>query len=399
MCKTKKEKKVAKIYEQHFAGYINWEGRKLSLSDKVYKAVNKCMACRTKKLGVVTLACEGCGITYTITRGCNHRFCSYCGASSTMKWGESTLRRILNIRHFHVVFTLPKHLRFLSKLNGNKLHDLLFKVSASIVKDWFSKRFKILPGIISVLHTSGSDLKYHPHVHMVVSCGGKLQEKEEAYKELQRNYLEDNEVFGGQLKERFIRGLIKEYKKGELKVWKEIKDLSSFEKRIDRKRKHWIVNIEKPLSDIHEIVGYVGRYTKRACISEYKILEVGERIKIRYNDYKNSKRHEKPLESIKEFTPYEFLEALLQHVPEARYRMVRYYGLYNSRYLKKLPAEYKLKEEEVKKELVESSAEFEWGEFEEYRKSYIAAGLGDPLWCEDCGRSLIIFKVEYEDDS
>ncbi len=90
-----------------------------------------------------------------------------------MKWAESTLRSLMNIKHHHVIVTLPKSFRFLSKVNGNKIHDLLFRESASAIQAWFKAKHNLRCGIVSVLHTAGSDLKHHPHIHIIVSGGGQ----------------------------------------------------------------------------------------------------------------------------------------------------------------------------------------------------------------------------------
>ena len=99
---------------------------------------------------------------------------------------RESLSRLMNIRHHHVVVTLPKSFRKLSKMNGDKLHDELFKCGAKVIKDWFEEHHNLRIGIVSVLHTAGSDLKYHPHVHMIVSRGGQDLTTGE-YRELKGN--------------------------------------------------------------------------------------------------------------------------------------------------------------------------------------------------------------------
>jgi hypothetical protein len=151
-----------------------------------------------------------------------------------------------------------------------------------------------------------------------------------------------------------------------------------------------VVSIQKPLEDIKQIVGYVGRYTKRACLSEYKIVEIGKMIKFKYNDYKNTPRGERPRQAIKELAPYEFLDELLQHVPEKRYRMVRYFGIYNSLHMNKIPKGLRA---QVKEEAIEVADNFEWGEFEQFRKALIGSGKADPLFCKVCNQSMVLVAV------
>ena len=290
--------------------------------------------------------------------------------------------------------TLPKELRGLAKKNGNILYDLLFQSSAEVLKSWFKSKHNILPGIVSVLHTSGSDLKYHPHIHMLVSAGGKQVEGEE-YKVLDQDYLCSQNFLGKQLQIKFNVSLIKLYKKGKLKVHASLEKKNKFISWLYHiKKDHWIVSVQKSLEDVQQIVGYVGRYTKRACLSEYKIEEIEPKIKFRFNDYANSPRGGKPVEGMKEMKPYEFLDSLLQHVPDKRYHMVRYYGMYNSRYLNKIPKELKLREQVLTRSGAE---EFEHEDFELYRRAFIKAGKADPLYCYYCKRDKILVGFKYKD--
>ena len=291
--------------------------------------------------------------------------------------------------------TLPKPFRGLSKKNGDKLHNLLFKASASVINEWFEKRCNLRVGTVSVLHTAGSDLKYHPHVHMIVSRGG-YDLRLNKYRFIEGDYLCKNEILGKLLKKKFSDMLLAEYSKGEIVLYgnqKDEKDLRQWMNGLDNK--HWIVNIEKPLEDIKQIVGYVGRYTKRACMSEYKLERVNEtEIAFSYNDYKNTPRGEAAKQAIISLSPVAFLDRLLQHVPTKRYRMVRYSGLYNSYYLKRIPTHLKLERQVKEQSAIDPN--YDWGEYEEYRKDVIRAGHSDPLMCPNCQIEKLIVGVEYE---
>jgi len=381
----------------HFEGYLASPDRKLYLEERHLKAVDWSSVCRTSKIGRFQLACPGCGEVTYIARSCKHRFCPLCGVSDTFKWSQQTLSRLMNCKHHHVVMTLPVAYRKLSQMNKDKLHDILFKASNMVLTKWFEHKYCLRPGVVSVLHTAGADLKYHPHVHMIVSRGGQDLVSGE-YRFIKGNYLCKNEILGALLKYKFNELLVKAYEKDELKMYSNIqstKDLKAWLGKM--KQKHWIVNIEKPLEDVPQIVGYVGRYTKRACLSEYKIEYVGEEaIKFRFNDYKNSNRGEAPKESIKTLRPYEFLDQLLQHVPNKYYRMVRYGGLYNSFYLHKIPDELKLAA--AKPSDLEWDVTYDWGEFEQYRKDVIRAGHPDPFICKHCQIEKQYMGVEYPPD-
>ena len=294
------------------------------------------------------------------------------------------------MKHFHVVTTLPKPLRFLAKMNGNLIYDLLFTISAQVIKSWFEAKHNLMPGIVAVLHTSGSDLKFHPHVHMIVSGGG-LHLEQGDYQKLKRDFLCSQQFLGRQLKLKFETRISRLFERGKLKTPRRINDKTALSNWLANiAQKHWIVAIQKPLDDIHQIVGYVGRYTKRACISEYKITHVGQSIQFQFNDYKNTPRGQKPRKAVLTLKPTEFLDQLLQHVPTKRYKMVRYYGLYNSVYLNKIPHEHKGSFEENH---LPYEDDFDWGEFEQFRKSIIRSGRPDPLFCQYCKQNMVFVGI------
>lgn len=306
------------------------------------------------------------------------------------------LSKLMNFKHHHITLTLPKAYRKLSKMNKDKLHDILFNAAAHIINQFFSNKYNLRVGTVSVLHTAGADLKYHPHIHMIVSRGGQDLDSGE-YRIIKGNFLCKNEILGKLLKNKFNQLLLNQYKKGKLKVFNNIQSIEQLNKWINNlKDKHWIVNIEKPLDDVNQIIGYVGRYTKRACISEYKIEHVGQQaIKFRFNDYKNTPRGEKPREAIIAMKPFQFLDQLLQHVPNKRYRMVRYNGLYNAHYINKIPQHLKLKATIIQN--INWKEDYDWGPFEHFRKAVIRAGKPDPFICQHCNQLKVFVHVQFPD--
>jgi hypothetical protein len=226
---------------------------------------------------------------------------------------------------------------------------------------------------------------------MIVSRGGKLLEGD-GYKAIKGTFLVKNEVLGGMLKESFNKSLLKLNKEGGLKLPVRIRTGRGIEAWVEsQKEKYWIVNIEKPLEEVIQIVNYVGRYTKRACISEYKIESISPNIVFRSKDYKNSKRGEKALEILKVMTPTVFLDKLLQHVPEKRYRMVRYSGMYNSYYISKIPKELRA---QVSKESIEKEEELGGGiELESMRSYLISKGYKDLLSCCYCNGQMKVVGI------
>lgn len=287
---------------------------------------------------------------------------------------------MLPIKHHHVVFTLPKPFRPIAKRNEKLFYEILFRATATAVVDWFKHKHNIKPGIVSVLHTSGSDLKYHPHVHMIVTGGG-MELKTKQLKQLKSDFLTRQRFMASKFKQYFFKELFSQVSSEKMDTTERFNgDKEKFFKWAREIRdKHWIVSIQKPLEDIGQIVGYVGRYTKRACLSEYKIVSWNDReIKILFNDYKNTPKNSKPLQSVKTFTNEGFFDALLQHVPIQKFKMVRYYGLYSSHY------KSFIKENQKGKVTASPTKDTQWVEFEKYRELEKANGKPDPLNCPNC---------------
>lgn len=388
---SKKKHSLSSIYKKYFDRYLRSGDRKLYITKKHLVAVNKSLHCGTSVIGKLVYSCKSCSHVHNILRRCGHRSCSRCGYTSTQKWAHKTLSRLAPIKHHHIVFTLPLALRSISKLNKDKLHDQLFTSAQQVLLDFYSARYGLKPGIVSVLHTFGSDLSYHPHVHMLVTAGG--QNKGLELEELSGTYLVSQRKLANKFRLHFMSSISKSIGRGEINLPKRLLIRSRFGKwEKSLKKEQWICSIQKPLRDIFQIVGYVGRYTKRACLSEYKIKSIiGDKIVFMATDYKNSKRGEKPLQKEIRLSYVEFLDRLLQHVPTKRYRMVRYSGLYNSHYLKK-------QEEKYRSENVGQLSETELGiyNYRVYRDLVKSKSGEDPLICPQCKTALEFMKIEFK---
>jgi len=277
----------------------------------------------------------------------------------------------------------------LAQRNGNMLHNLMFSSLKHVMMDWFGEKHGIEPGLVMVLHTAGSDLKYHPHIHCIVSFGG-ADLKTREIKALKGNFLVDHKFLRSRFRHVFQGGLIKEYDSGRLQVSENLSERKYFMGFLKRNNAtDWIVSIQEPLHDATSIVRYVFRYAKRACLSERKIEQIeGEYITLRYNDYKNTPKGEKPKQGYVRLHYVDFLDRLLQHVPDKGYRQVRYAGIYEGRKRKNLPAEWKMPvaaaaaDTEVPPE--------ENGDFWQYRQDVKRQGGHDPLWCMTCQQAMVL---------
>ncbi len=371
------------------SAYASHPRRSLVLLPRHIEALNKMSICRTNVLGGVMYVCECCGDVHFINRSCKHRFCVMCGIKDTNRWAQDVLNNLLNIKHSHVVVTLPAWLRGVSKRNGNLLYNLLFGSLKKVILEWFSVKYGVEAGLVMVLHTSGADLKYHPHVHCIVSFGG-MELGSKRVQVLDGDFLVNHHFLSRRFRHVFEGGLIEAYDAGRVNVPPHLCERKYFMAFLRRNnREDWIVSIQEPLKDATSIVRYVFRYAKRACVSERKIEKIeGEYITLRYNDYKNTPKGEKPKQGYMTLHYVDFLDRLLQHVPEKGFRQVRYAGIYEGRKRKNLPPEWKLPPQYVAdKEPVPA----EGGDFWQYRQDTKKFEGHDPLWCETCQRMRIEF--------
>ena len=293
-----------------------------------YKAVMDIRTCRTAALGVDIFSCPQCGDITEVYHNCKNRFCPTCSWNDTVRWAEKVKGNMLNIPHRHVVFTIPHQLNFLIIRNKFILLNALMQSSAQALKDWINYKYDLQPGIISVLHTFGERKENHFHTHMILSWGGvdnKRTVQQIKGKYVNYNYLKSKfrGIFEKRLIEFFDSGCLDH-------DFRDVVDFKKFLKQVNEK--NWIIHLEDPMDTPADVIRYIGRYSKRACLSEYKITQMkGEIIAFRYKDYKCKDYFGHPIEKEKVLNYRDFFALLLQHVPLPRFRLVRYYGIYSNR--------------------------------------------------------------------
>lgn len=346
-----------------------------------YKAVNAIRSCRTEALGVDYYVCTECGELSEQYHSCKNRFCPTCSWKDTLDWANRIKNQMLNLPHRHVVFTLPHRLNKLIKSNRKELFNILFKAAADTFKDWMDFKYKLTPGIISVLHTFGETKDYHVHLHMIVSWGG-ISNLTKSLQTIKGEYV-DYKFIQTKFRCKFEDALINYYRSGEMK--------HNFQNRIDFMRfvkqvndKMWRIHLEPAMEIPTQVVRYIGRYSKRACLSEYKITEIdGENISFKHKDYKNLDINNKPIERELTLNYTEFFPRLLQHVPLRYFRIVRYYGVYSTK--SKIAREFLYvgsKEEDFH---VNQESECEdYYEFE------------DPCYCNVCNKNKLYLHTEFK---
>jgi hypothetical protein len=362
-----KEKKyrLSEFFDQWWDDYV--KNPKHFITKEQYKAVAAMRACRTEALGIDHYVCEECGEISKVYHSCKNRFCPTCSWKDTMEWAKKLEEELMDLPHRHVVFTLPHKLNELVERNKKIVLSILFKAASEALKDWMLHKYGLTPGIVSVLHTFGETKKLHPHTHMIVSWGGI--NKDYYPQEIKGEYV-NYKFIQTKFRCKFEDMLIKEFDLGTLKH--DFADRMKFMRFVkSANEKQWRIHLEPAMRIPEEIIRYIGRYSKRACISEHKITNIeGEYITFKYKDYKNLDYNGKPI--VKELRLHynDFFPRLLQHVPDAYFRLVRYYGAYSARTKGKIKESITTNKEEIKPKETEENKEL----------------VENPQFCKHCNR-------------
>lgn len=294
---------------------------RVAVHDNVWKVRN----CKTLWLGLQVFQCENhFREVKLVPCTCKSRLCPSCGYKANLVWLNGLLNRVLPCDHQHLVFALPSELRGLAKDNRRTLVRLMSRSMKKVIADFLKKHKNLdyLPGIMAVLHTFGKGLKWHVHLHILITAGGMKKRRWINNGYLNEKYLKDA------WKARMLKGLRKLYRKGELinAVGKHpgqtfLRMLSSIYD------KNWYVWINRPDGDASFSFIYIGRYVKRACIAQKGIVSYtpGKQIV-----WKERGKKKAPDVCAYRMHPFAFISLLIQHIPNRYDHQVFYYGLYSS---------------------------------------------------------------------
>ncbi len=304
-----------------------------NLSNDKMKVIQAIKRCRTSDLGGHKLECDSCDFKKYAYNSCRNRHCPKCGFIARQKWIAKRSEDLLDCQYFHVVFTLPAKLRSLMIQNKRVCYDLLFKTSAETLKQ-VAKNPKYLGadiGFIGVLHTWSQSLIDHPHIHFLVPGGG-LKDKE---------WIESSEVFFLPVKVlskvfmgKFIEGLENLFHEGRLEFHGSIDYLSHFanfkELLLSCTEKSFIVYTKKPFLGPKQVINYLGGYTHRIAISNYRLVKV-EDGKVHFKVRDKSNPGEK---KVMVLDVQEFMRRFLLHVLPRGLVRIRHFGILGNRYKK-----------------------------------------------------------------
>ena len=297
------------------------------------KVMNAVERCRTAALGGHVTRCADCAHEHIAYNSCRNRHCPKCQAGAAKAWLAAREAELLPVRYFHLVFTLPKQIADIAHQNKREIYNLLMRASADTVIKIAAdpKHLGARAGIVSVLHTWGSAMTHHPHVHMIVPGGG-LSTDGTSWIACRKNFFLSVRVLSRLYRRLILEGLSKLHKAGKLHFYGEHSDLidrAAFDDFLNPSRQiDWVVYAKEPFAGPKAVLAYLSRYTHRVAISNSRLIRFDENsvtFKVKNYRLKGAGRH-----TTMTLAASEFIRRFLIHVlPKGQHR-IRHYGFYGN---------------------------------------------------------------------
>jgi predicted Zn-ribbon and HTH transcriptional regulator len=320
---------VADIFRDHGAAWRAANAGHVSLDQlKVMSAIERC---RTAALGGHIAQCEDCGHEHIAYNSCRNRHCPKCQAGAARDWLAARQGELLPVGYFHLVFTLPAAIADIAYHNKQVVYDLLMRISAettlTIAAD--PKHLGARIGITSVLHTWGSAMTHHPHVHMIVPGGG-LSADGSQWLPCRKTFFVPVRVLSRLFRRRFLEGLIRLHRDDRLAFFGDkagLADQAAFDAFLEPWRKsEWVVYAKRPFAGPEAVLAYLARYTHRVAIANSRLIRANaDSVTFKVKDYRieGPGRHK-----IMTLAVHEFIRRFLIHVLPKGLHRIRHYGLF-----------------------------------------------------------------------
>jgi len=320
---------VADIFRDHGPAWRRANAGHVSLGQlKVMSAIE---SCRTAALGGHVERCEDCAHTRIAYNSCRNRHCPKCQGAAAKQWLAEREAELLPAPYYHVVFTLPAQIADIAYQNKAAIYDLLFKASAetliTIAAD--PKHLGARIGLTSVLHSWGSAMTHHPHVHMIVPGGG-IAPDGQRWISCRPGFFLPVRVLSRLFRRLFLEKLIATHEAGRLKFFG---DHARLAKRdaftaylAPLRRSEWVVYSKRPFAGPEAVLAYLSRYTHRVAISNSRLIALdGKGVTFKWKDYRAKGRERAKVMTL---ASDEFIRRFLIHVLPKGLHCIRHYGLF-----------------------------------------------------------------------
>jgi len=325
---TRPALEIADIFRRHGAAWRASHAGHVSLAQlKVMSAIE---SCRTAALGGHVEACEGCRHIRIAYNSCRNRHCPKCQGAAARDWLAAREADLLPVGYFHVVFTVPAEIADIAFYNKAAVYDLLFRAASetmlTIAAD--PRHLGARIGITAVLHTWGSALTHHPHIHMIVPGGG-ISLDGTRWVSSRPAFLLPVHVLAKLFRRLFVSGLLALHAAEQLRFFGDrtgLSDPQAFERYLAPIRTmKWVVYSKPPFGGPEAVLAYLSRYTHRVAIANRRLIALDEAgVTFRYKDYRRDgdARHRTMTLSVDEF-----IRRFLVHVLPKGLHRIRHYGL------------------------------------------------------------------------
>ncbi len=303
---------------------------------KQIKLIRSIRVCRTPALGGKRIVCQDCGDEKYIYFSCGNSHCPLCQGIKRLQWQDRLRKRMLKVPYQHITFTLPHDLNGLSRFHPRVIYNLLFSSAWETMRDLCLEEENVggLVGMTAVLHTWGSDLKRHIHIHCLVTYGG-FDEASARWKWPRCNSrLAKYTVVCERYREVFLRDLKEQMEIGELQHYHQSYEVLTA--GISNKR--WVVNHQLATTEPKVIEEYLGRYMCRIGITDRRLSydAANGEVRLEYNNYSEQKKGKAAPKACRHMSPLVAINQILQHQLPRYFHRSRHYGLHSSATFKRL---------------------------------------------------------------
>lgn len=376
--KYKRDKIINKILENHWNEFKEkkWNKVRREMREHINNVVEKALNCGNIENGYIKHKCIECNEEYIHGFTCKSKFCTKCGRKYSLEWSEKQTNSMLNVVHRHAVFTIPEELRnyFYQRRELLKdLQDAVYGVVSNYYENKVSANHQV--GLIAVVHTFGSDLKWNPHVHALITEGG-IDKNNKWFKKVSHlpyEYLRKSW-------QKLLLDIIK-------KNFKDIRTKRLINNLYKKYKAGFYVNAERDLTNIKKASKYIGRYLARPAIAEYRIINYdGKNITFWYENKNPKKKIEVTMDVL------EFIGKLTQHIHPKGFKVVRRYGLY-ARVKSKLSIEIIKLYNFVKQRNINEIIKKQNSKKKNFKERLIETFAVNPFVCSNCNSDMILWKI------
>ena len=320
---------VADIFRAHGPAWRKARAGHVSLGQlKVMSAIE---TCRTAALGGHVAACQKCNHRHIAYNSCRNRHCPKCQGAVARDWLAARQAELLPVAYYHVVFTLPAPLADIAYQNKAIVYTILFKAAAETLTTIAAdpKHLGARIGLTAVLHTWGSALTHHPHLHCIVPGGG-LSPDGRTWVSCRPGFFLPVRVLSRRFRRLFLEKLVAAHEAGRLRFFgaqRHLADRQSFENHLVPWRKtEWVVYAKRPFAGPEAVLTYLSRYTHRVAIANSRLLACnGNTVTFKWKDYRAKGRQRYKTMTLH---AHEFIRRFLIHVLPHGFHRIRHYGLF-----------------------------------------------------------------------